>query len=176
MARRSPPPSPRAAEPGPRVRRDRETTGTTLATAEARRRRALWRRMIAIVAVAALASAAFGVSISTSGAPVWHSALHGFVNGLLVVAPIIALELASREAAWTAPMRRLPFLPFIAIKSVLYLVALLAGTAIAREIFIGSGPVGGSTMFRPEILVFGTALSLLVNLALEFGHTKSPKD
>lgn len=116
------------------------------------------RLVIRIVALAVLASAVYGYFVGEDN---WLSAFRGAVKGSLIAVPLVVFEVLVMPGPIGAPIRGLPFVAHIGVKSLIYLTMILAGL------------MGGSRLLPSDLdhagIVFGvTAADLAFSFALVF--------
>ncbi|MCW5746975.1 MAG: adenylate/guanylate cyclase domain-containing protein [Alphaproteobacteria bacterium] len=146
--------------------------GPSLLDAEDRnRRRAEWRMIWNIAAVAAVVSFAFGWIISEDLETPWVGGLQGVVNSLLVSVPVIWLELAGRRWSVVRRIRAWPFWAYFLAKVALYVATIVAATQLTRLLFLPVNPQSFDLDQRFfKILLFAGSMALIGNVAVEIGR------
>ena len=69
-----------------------------------------------------------------------------------------------------APLRRLPFLPHLAIKTVIYLLIVLLGLAIGAGLFPAPAEAGAGLPIRQQDVLFSFAVVLAVRFIDDINH------
>jgi adenylate cyclase len=129
------------------------------------------RRVIRIVLIVSMiVSAFFGREVAPAGASDWTSYAQGAINGLLVAAPILALEIYGMAGALGERLRRLPLAAYLGVKIVFYAVFIVGGSAVSRLIFLGLyGQPLQLNGTETSALIFGILMAVGGNLVFELG-------
>jgi adenylate cyclase len=129
------------------------------------------RRVVRIVLIVSMiVSAFFGNRVAPVDAPEWSTYAQGALNGLLVAAPILMLEVYGMQGAFGERLRRLPLPVYLGLKIVFYAFFILAGSALANLIFLAlyGQPLRIEGLDRAS-LIFGGVMSVGANLVFELG-------
>lgn len=135
-----------------------------------RRDHRLWRIGLWIILSAAVISAYFGYAIAPTGTSPWIGVLSGVANSLLIATPITMFELRSERPGPLRQLRRLPLAVYFSLKVVFYLVIIIGGLLLVRQLFSPLLPprAAGDATLRNSI-VFALAMSVFANAVIEMG-------
>ena len=137
------------------------------------RRRAEWRMIAGIATIIAMASFAFGWTMSHNEDTTdqWLSGLQGVVNSTLASVPVIWLEIAGSRSRLVQRMRHWPFWAFFLAKLALYVAILVTTIQLARLLFHPFNPQSFAFDARFfEIMLVAGVMSLGANAAVEIGR------
>jgi adenylate cyclase len=129
------------------------------------------RDLLWFALIGAVAGAVYGhMSAVSDGAPLlgFGGLPRGVVTGVVITGALFFFE-----QVWARPamaLRRLPFLPHLAIKTVIYLVFVLAGLAIGARLFPAPAEVGdGLPIWRQDVL-FAFTVVLAIRFIDDINH------
>jgi adenylate cyclase len=129
------------------------------------------RRVFRIVlVVSAIISAFFGSQAAPPAAPPWAGYAQGAVNGVLVAAPILMLEIYGMRTALGERLSRLPLPAYLGVKMVAYAAFIVGGYSVSRLVFLvlfGQPPRVGA--IDGTSLLFGIFMAIAGNLTFELG-------
>jgi adenylate cyclase len=124
------------------------------------------------VSAGAVVGAVYGHMVAVSdGAPLlgFRSLPRGGLTGVVITGALFFFELVWARPAM-ARLRGLPFLPHLAIKTVIYLVIVLAGLAIGAGLFPAPAEVGdGLPIWRQDVL-FAFTVVLAIRFIDDISH------
>src|ERR1700730_15424104 len=122
-------------------------------------RQALW-----LILIGAVVGAAYGHTVNVSnGRPL--IGFDGFPRGILagvVIAGMLSFYRQVFEQPAMAPLRQLPFLAYLAIKTVIYLVFILFGNAVGAWLFPAPPEIGVWLPISWQELLFSFAATLAI--------------
>jgi adenylate cyclase len=117
-----------------------------------------------IVASALLASVALGAVFGGFSSPndIIRGYIHGAVAGILISSTILLLEFVVFSRTFSALIRRVPFVLFLVLRSLGYLVAILLGLAVSAWFFRASAE--SEPLIERGGMMFALVLSFGLNL------------
>jgi adenylate cyclase len=130
------------------------------------------RDLLWFVLIGAVVGAVYGRTIAISdGAPLLG--FGGLPRGVLT-GVVITGALFSFEQVWARPamaqLRGLPFLPHLAIKTVIYLLIVLVGLAIGAGLFPAPAEAGAGLPIRHQDVLFSFAVVLAIRFIDDINH------
>ncbi|MBM3521599.1 MAG: adenylate/guanylate cyclase domain-containing protein [Alphaproteobacteria bacterium] len=94
------------------------------------------QRNLRIILGYTVAGALFGIAYVVASLPLrGESILRGILTGGLIAGGIAASEVAARSSRIGAPLRRLPFLAFVVVKSLIWMAWIVAALVLVRAVF-----------------------------------------
>ena len=93
----------------------------------------------------------------------------GVITGVAIIGALFFFELGWARPAM-ARLRRLPFLPHLAIKTVIYLVIVLAGLAIGARLFPAPEEIGDRLPIWRQDVLFAFAVVLAIRFIDDINH------
>jgi adenylate cyclase len=122
--------------------------------------------------IGAVVGAVYGHMVAISdGAPLlgFGGLPRGVLAGVVITGALFVFEQVWARAAM-AQLRRLPFLPHLAIKTVIYLLIVLVGLAIGAGLFPASAEVGVGLPIRHQDVLFSFAVVLAIRFIDDINH------
>ena len=130
--------------------------------------------ILIVVFASAVAGAVFGpvIGLIRSGNAQAADAWSGVVHGVLISSLLMGFSYFIDGSAAGRRIRRLPFLPFVATKTVVYFGCILAGMYVGQLASRSSGiSVDGATLL---IIAFNFIMSFIVSTTLEISRLLGP--
>jgi adenylate cyclase len=130
------------------------------------------RDLLWFVSIGAVVSAVYGHMMAVADGALllgFGGLPRGVLTGVVITGALFFLEQVWARPAM-ARLRRLPFLPHLAIKTVIYLVFVLAGLAIGARLFPAPAEVGdGLPIWRQDVL-FAFTVVLAIRFIDDINH------
>ena len=133
--------------------------------------RPIWD-LLCFFLIGAVVGAVYGHMIAISdGAPLLglRGLPRGVVTGVMITGALFFFEQVWARPAM-AQLRGLPFLPHLAIKTVVYLLIVLVGLAIGAGLFPGPAEVGVGLPIRRQDVLFSFAVVLAIRFIDDINH------
>lgn len=133
-------------------------------TMTSRDRRA-WRLILGLSMGAAVVSAYYGYQAADKQL---RGVVTGIASSLFIATPILLFELWGHRVAAVRRLRRLPLLPYFAVRVAFYVVIIIVGLMAARLLVLGA--VEFREIFAEGSFTFAVTMSVLANVAMEIGY------
>jgi adenylate cyclase len=130
------------------------------------------RYLRGIVLMGAIVGAVYRhMSAGSDGAPLLgiRGLPRGVLSGVVITGALFCLEQVCARPAM-ARLRGLPFLPHLAIKTVFYLLIVLAGLAIGAALFPAPAELGVGLPIRRQDVLFSFAVVLAIRFIDDINH------
>jgi adenylate cyclase len=130
------------------------------------------RELLWFVSIGAVVGAVYGHMIAISdGAPLVGVGRlpRGVLTGVVITGALFFLEQVWARPAM-ARLRRLPFLPHLAIKTVIYLLIVLVGLATGARLFPTPAEVAVGLPIRHQDVLFSFAVVLAIRFIDDINH------